>query len=1117
MQAVFIVWEGVPLMWEACRQPFTTLSSAESELVAMVHAVQLAESFQPLIDEVIQADSIISLMGDNEAAIRSFQTASASWRNRHLRMRAVSGRERIDAGILHVSHLPGEFQIADIGTKPLSRPRLLQLLELANIRRPGGGKDPTRSARMYSRSSLLDSAVEWGEAEALAGLALLALLPGARGQPTRERLQDVWADLQWFFWLLVTVVCLVGGFWVTVRGIVDLGRGHDAETALNLGASDLPGLTAEEEFSEELGPAPEFEGVSEALGQELLPEVTILGGQGSGEGQVEPPSNPVEPSPESDEDLEFTEQEWIEVSKKLNQEEARTGLTLVQRARVRRALERGGVLDPPPFLQRFGGISEWAQERPEVGSRFNGTEGESGAASSESGNQGLQGAPRAIESSSTTGLPQPGSGAEASESGPLPLPEGLGTTDTGNSVQDGIAVDDDLFYFSYLSELGVGVGGNPLFDEASPNSDGEEGTSGFGSDRLPREEEQLEEALSVQGVVEGPSPGSSGYNGAGSVLGEDVGSWAELMTMNSGYISVCLGTPAREWRNLLGAARVFRAQVLLQMMSALQDTGAQMTLGPEGGRAVLKFVGAGQWEVQRLCLRTERVSFGRNLSFEGNEEHVADSSGLASEGEVPSSLVPSPQVQVGGSSGSQDVPGDGPVRWGLTYEDVVELSGEFVVFPVVQIGIRAHYLSQLLYLDGLQLLGFLEDGALELLYLRTCSVGLRHAVVSALAEMWRQGPQAYMFQGPQWQATVEDHLSVRVAVKRAGELRRAEELHDAAHSYVQQDTGTPPYVENPWEDAEDDPQLDEFPHRPALPEPVLGFGPVAEELLGGESSSEEETVSGGSTGPNSWPNSQRDSELEEPFGDEGGPLVRYEAAEGFLLTRYGDDVLQVPLPGWDEALIGTVVRGLSTGDWEEFKQKLNERASQSGGSQPSESWFRFGGVRGQRALRMVFINAMLFWLVVLCQIKAVVGTGVGVQEVDLQCSESERGLILWQDPDSGKVDEPIFEHEGWFLWFLVLWGAGCIVVWELGRCGIRSCWSFRSSCKDQGCQTSDGKVLPLPLDERIPHRGKILFCLWKAGIRVEEEFYPEDIQNELTWLIGDYLVKLEAGEVSGSD
>ena len=97
-QCVLILWRGSPLVWESSRQPFTTLSSAESELVSMVHSIQLAESVQPLVGELLCEHSTLSLMGDNAAAVRSFEAAGSGWRNRHLRMRAVAGRERILAG-----------------------------------------------------------------------------------------------------------------------------------------------------------------------------------------------------------------------------------------------------------------------------------------------------------------------------------------------------------------------------------------------------------------------------------------------------------------------------------------------------------------------------------------------------------------------------------------------------------------------------------------------------------------------------------------------------------------------------------------------------------------------------------------------------------------------------------------------------------------------------------------------------------------------------------------------------------------------------------------------------------------------------------------------------------
>ena len=72
-----------------------TLSSAEAELVAMVYTIQASQSVCPL-EEFLEMDLKVSLLADNSAAITAFQPSMGSWRNRHLKMRALAGREKID-------------------------------------------------------------------------------------------------------------------------------------------------------------------------------------------------------------------------------------------------------------------------------------------------------------------------------------------------------------------------------------------------------------------------------------------------------------------------------------------------------------------------------------------------------------------------------------------------------------------------------------------------------------------------------------------------------------------------------------------------------------------------------------------------------------------------------------------------------------------------------------------------------------------------------------------------------------------------------------------------------------------------------------------------------------
>ena len=120
-QAIFIVWCGMLLCWESSKQPFVTLSSAESELVAVIAGVVAAESVAAIIEELTCQDVLISALCDNQASVRSFAVGSLGWRSRHLRMRAAACRERIQAGSLVVTFVPGDSQLADLATKTFGK------------------------------------------------------------------------------------------------------------------------------------------------------------------------------------------------------------------------------------------------------------------------------------------------------------------------------------------------------------------------------------------------------------------------------------------------------------------------------------------------------------------------------------------------------------------------------------------------------------------------------------------------------------------------------------------------------------------------------------------------------------------------------------------------------------------------------------------------------------------------------------------------------------------------------------------------------------------------------------------------------------------------------------
>ena len=174
MQCTVILWRGCLLLWESSRQAFTTLSSAEAELVSMMYSVQAGESVSPIVEEFVEGDLGISLLGDNAAALTAFQPQAGSWRSRHLRMRAIAGRERIEAGSLTVNYVPGELQVADIGTKPLTSGKMLGLLDLVNVRRAKRDEAGPVAAKFFGR--LISATAEVAERVSPATIVALAVL-----------------------------------------------------------------------------------------------------------------------------------------------------------------------------------------------------------------------------------------------------------------------------------------------------------------------------------------------------------------------------------------------------------------------------------------------------------------------------------------------------------------------------------------------------------------------------------------------------------------------------------------------------------------------------------------------------------------------------------------------------------------------------------------------------------------------------------------------------------------------------------------------------------------------------------------------------------------------------
>ena len=136
---------------------------------------------------------------DNSAAVSLslLTTSSGSWRTRHLRLRNNWAREMTIRQELYVKFTPGEFQRADLGTKPFTRERLRQLVKMWNI---NDRRAPSESTKVKTTGL----GGPW-----LHRLLLLCQVCGSAAQK-----QDIKAEVPWDLYLAILVLAVaVIGLW----------------------------------------------------------------------------------------------------------------------------------------------------------------------------------------------------------------------------------------------------------------------------------------------------------------------------------------------------------------------------------------------------------------------------------------------------------------------------------------------------------------------------------------------------------------------------------------------------------------------------------------------------------------------------------------------------------------------------------------------------------------------------------------------------------------------------------------------------------------------------------------------------------------------------------------
>ena len=235
----------------------------------------------------------------------------------------------------------------------------------------------------------------------------------------------------------------------------------------------------------------------------------------------------------------------------------------------------------------------------------------------------------------------------------------------------------------------------------------------------------------------------------------------------------------------------------------------------------------------------------------------------------------------------------------------------------------------------------------------------------------------------------------------------------------------------------------------------------------------------------------------------------------------------MPLPGWSQEEIETIVLGLHTGSWDRFQAVVASGSGEetvqppgpSSGNEGQGSWSSVPFGRFGRPRRYVAVLGLIVLWVCWCCLR----TGLAIKlepgdpEIE-QCPQVD-STALQVRPDALDVDsaaEETFGCDGSVLWELTKI-LGVILTWETAKWGWKHWFAARKFFAAAGSQTEALNDIPMPLCDLIRCRGKILYCLWRAGFQFDVDSYPLRIQTEFYDLVGSYWVRVDQGFVSETD
>jgi len=124
---------GPLISWKSKKQQTVALSTCEAEYMSLAAATQEGKFLMQLLRDMTNLNTFVcfTMYCDNQGAIALAKNPVQHQRSKHIDIRYHFVRSEIQTGVLELVYVPSEQNVADVFTKPVTRFRLKNLINVS--------------------------------------------------------------------------------------------------------------------------------------------------------------------------------------------------------------------------------------------------------------------------------------------------------------------------------------------------------------------------------------------------------------------------------------------------------------------------------------------------------------------------------------------------------------------------------------------------------------------------------------------------------------------------------------------------------------------------------------------------------------------------------------------------------------------------------------------------------------------------------------------------------------------------------------------------------------------------------------------------------------------------